>query len=68
MTQASAIILQQTSFSNIKGWVDDNHSAALAAFERSYNEMKNTAHGFKREALFGGTLADWLALPDPASS
>ena len=67
MTQASTIILQQTSFSNIKGWVDDNHSAALAAFERSYNEMKNTAHGFKREALFGGTLADWLALHDPAS-
>jgi membrane-bound lytic murein transglycosylase A len=58
--------LERTSFDKISGWLKDNHKNALEAFKRSYVEMKTTAHGFKRSAEFGGTLGDWLSVPEPA--
>ena len=66
MNSSSTMALRQITFSNIKGWNNDDHAAALAAFKRSYDEMRKTAHGFKREALCGGTLQDWLAIPETA--
>ena len=66
MTLASSMVLHQITFSSIKGWAFDDHAAALETFKRSYNEIRETAHGFKREALFGGALQDWLAIPQTA--
>jgi membrane-bound lytic murein transglycosylase A len=62
----STVVLNQTLFSKIRGWISDDHAAALATFKRSYDEFKSTAHGFKREALFGGRLQDWLAISEQA--
>lgn len=59
-------ILRPTSFQKIPGWAADDFAIARGAFKRSYDEMKRTAHGFKREALFGGALADWLSIPESA--
>jgi membrane-bound lytic murein transglycosylase A len=66
MTSDFTMVLHQTSFSNIQDWAGDDHAAALATFKRSYDEIQTTAHGFKREAMFGGTLQDWLAVPETA--
>ena len=66
MNLDSRMVLNQTSFLNIQGWANDEHAAALATFRRSFNEIRETAHGFKREALFGGTLEDWLAISETA--
>jgi membrane-bound lytic murein transglycosylase A len=66
MNLNSTMVLRQTSFLNIQGWASDDHAVALATFERSFNEIRGTAHGFKREALFGGTLENWLAIPETA--
>jgi membrane-bound lytic murein transglycosylase A len=60
----SSKILELTSFDKISGWLEDNHVKALEAFKRSYVEMKTTSHGFKRSAEFGGTLDDWLSVPE----
>jgi membrane-bound lytic murein transglycosylase A len=59
-------LLKLTSFDEISGWLEDDHIKALEAFKRSYVEMKTTAHGFKRSAEFGGTLDDWLSVPEAA--
>jgi membrane-bound lytic murein transglycosylase A len=62
----SSKILQVTTFDKISGWLEDDHLKALQAFKRSYLEMKKTAHGFKRSSEFGGTLLDWLSIPEEA--
>jgi membrane-bound lytic murein transglycosylase A len=62
----SSKILELTSFDKISGWLEDDHIKALEAFKRSYVEMKITAHGFKRSAEFGGTLDEWLSVPEAA--
>ena len=51
-------------FEEIVKWTDDDHKSALATFKRSYDEMKKSAHGFKRQALFGGALESWLSIPE----
>ena len=62
----SSKILEVTAFNKIPGWNKDNHVKTLEAFKRSYFEIKKTAHGFKRLAEFGGTLQDWLSVPEAA--
>lgn len=62
----SSKILKLASFDEISGWLKDDHEKARQAFKRSYLEMKTTAHGFKREAGFGGTLDEWLSVPEAA--
>jgi membrane-bound lytic murein transglycosylase A len=66
MTLVSPMILRQISFSNIKGWAVDDHATALETFKRSLDEIRKTAHGFKREALFGGQKKDWLTISEAA--
>jgi membrane-bound lytic murein transglycosylase A len=60
------MILKVTSFAEISGWIDDYKLKALEAFKRSYLEMKTNGHGFKRSVEFGGTLDDWLSVPEAA--
>ena len=66
MSPHANMILKSTTFARIVGWSEDNHASALATFRRSYDEMKSGAHGFKREAIFGGKLEDWLSIPEKA--
>ncbi len=55
MFEPVSIALQQ-------GWTKDNHGKALETFQRSCQEILTSAHGFKREAAFGGTAEDWQQL------
>jgi membrane-bound lytic murein transglycosylase A len=64
MTTPTSQNLKKIGFDQITAWREDDHVVALAAFKRSYDEIKNAGHGFKREALFGGTAADWLSIPE----
>ncbi len=60
--------LRQISFSEISGWPSDDHAAALLAFQRSAQEIIEQAHGFQREAEFGGAREDWLPVCKAALS
>jgi membrane-bound lytic murein transglycosylase A len=62
----SSKILQVTAFDRIPGWLEDDHKKAFETFKRSFLEVKKTAHGFKRSAEFGGSLQDWLSIPEEA--
>ena len=66
MSENPNSVLRPTQFDKISGWLADDHEAARKTFKRSYEEMKNTAHGFKRAALFGGKLENWLSIHEPA--
>jgi membrane-bound lytic murein transglycosylase A len=59
MTEASSV-LTPLPFTRLQSWAHDDHAAGLAAFQRSAREILDTAHGFKREARFGGAKADWV--------
>jgi membrane-bound lytic murein transglycosylase A len=54
--------LQPVSYTELSGWRDDNHGDALLAFQRSCNEILGQAHGFKRQALYAGSIDDWRTL------
>lgn len=60
MNDFSNHLLRRVSFADIQGWQSDDHAAALSAFQRSSTEIMTTAHGFKRSAMFGGQLEDWI--------
>jgi membrane-bound lytic murein transglycosylase A len=53
-------ILEPISFSDIRGWKDDDHAAALRAFQKSCREIIETGQGFERTVTFGGQRQDWL--------
>ncbi len=55
-------MLRPVPFGEITGWQDDNLASALAAFQRSANEILENGHGFKRSAKFGGNREDWLTV------
>ncbi len=57
-----AITLQLVQFATIPGWLADNHQEAFESFKRSFVEILQTGHGFKRPVLYGGHREDWLAL------
>ena len=62
MTGEAKPILKSVPFEQIKGWAEDDHAAALAAFQRSCQEIIETGHGFERHVKFGGTCAEWMAV------
>jgi membrane-bound lytic murein transglycosylase A len=62
MTGEAKPILKSVPFGQIKGWAEDDHAAALAAFQRSCKEIIETGHGFERHVKFGGTRDEWLAV------
>ena len=59
MTAEAKPILETVPFDRIEGWAEDDHAAALAAFQRSCTEILATGHGFERDVRFGGKRADW---------
>jgi membrane-bound lytic murein transglycosylase A len=55
-------MFEPVSISAQPGWAQDDHQKALQTFQRSCQEILRAAHGFKRDAAFGGELEDWAAL------
>jgi membrane-bound lytic murein transglycosylase A len=51
--------LTPISFSALRNWSKANLNTSLAAFQRSAQEMQETASGFRRDTLFGGSREDW---------
>lgn len=65
MTNTSLSIaadLQPVSFADLRGWENDNHKEALAAFHRSCIEIINEGKAFNRAVMYGGSREDWLSL------
>lgn len=59
---ASASSLQRLGFEDLKGWVSDDHAAALQSLRRSCREILDEGTAFKRPTMFGGARSDWLQL------
>ncbi len=60
--------LQATSFSNIAGWHDDDHAAALDVFVTACSELTTIGTGFNRPARLSGRKQDWLQVCRLAST
>ena len=60
MTAEAKPIFKAVPFAQIEDWSADDHDAALAAFQKSCEEILASGHGFEREVRFGGQHADWL--------
>jgi hypothetical protein len=54
MTAEAKPILTAVPFAQIESWAADDHAAALAAFQRSCDEILASGHGFERNVRFGG--------------
>jgi membrane-bound lytic murein transglycosylase A len=66
MTSEAKPILTAVPFALIEGWADDDHAAALAAFQRSCDEILASGHGFERDVRIGGKRTDWLEVCESA--
>ena len=67
MTAEAKPVFTAVPFAEIKGWADDDHAAALAAFQKSCAEIKAKGHAFERQVRYGGKRADWLAVCESAA-
>lgn len=59
---AEEVHLRLVSFSDLRGWSEDDHGAALAALRRSCAEIIDRGHGFSRPTVYGGAREDWLGV------
>ena len=66
MTAQAQPILSAVPFAQIEGWSEDDHAAALAAFQRSCVEILASGDGFERNVRFGGKRVDWLEVCESA--
>ncbi len=55
-------VLENVDVAAIPGWQDDDHSAALAAFQRSCAEIIAEGRAFQRPVKFGGNRSEWIAI------
>lgn len=62
LAKAEEVHLQPVAFSELRGWSEDDHGAALAALHRSCAEIIARGQGFSRASAYGGMRDDWLAL------
>lgn len=58
--QSPSSILSPVAFADIAGWAEDDHAAALAAFQRSCTEILAEGKAFNRSVSFGGSREQWL--------
>ena len=54
-------------FSDIPGWPEENHVAALVAFRRSCAEIAADGRAFARPVIFGGEKRQWLPVCERAA-
>ena len=57
---APAQALEAVSYGALAGWAQDDHAAALKAFQRSCREILAKGSGFRRPVHFAGRREDWL--------
>lgn len=62
MASAQSTYLSHVDFADLPGWRDDDHGAALAAFQLSCGAILERGGAFGREPAFGGEPDDWLAV------
>ena len=62
MQPVNASILVRQKFSDLQGWVLDDHDAALATFRHSCREILANGSAFSRTVSFGGSKSDWVDL------
>jgi membrane-bound lytic murein transglycosylase A len=55
-------VFEPVTYSALEGWQDDDHEAALAAFQRSCAEILDHGRAFARPIKFGGKRAEWLSV------
>jgi membrane-bound lytic murein transglycosylase A len=58
--------LTPVTLATLPAWQGYDATLSLATFQRSAREILSTAHGFKREAKFGGAKKDWLSTCEQA--
>jgi membrane-bound lytic murein transglycosylase A len=57
---APAQALEAVSYAALPGWAEDNHAAALKAFQRSCQEILAEGSSFGRPTFYGSRREDWL--------
>lgn len=62
MTARAAAILEPLTFSAIKGWAEDDHTAAFETFQRSCTEIVAEGRAFSRKVTFGGGRQQWIGI------
>jgi membrane-bound lytic murein transglycosylase A len=60
MASAQPTHLRSVDFSDLSGWRDDDHGAALAAFQLSCGAILDRGGAFGRDPAYGGESSDWL--------
>jgi membrane-bound lytic murein transglycosylase A len=60
MASAQPTHLHSVDFSDLPAWADDDHGAALAAFQLSCGAILDRGGAFGRDPAYGGEPADWL--------
>ena len=60
MASAQSAHLRSVDFSDLPGWRDDDHGAALAAFQLSCGAILDRGGAFGRDPAYGGEPSDWL--------
>jgi membrane-bound lytic murein transglycosylase A len=66
-TAGARTVFEPVNFSALEGWQDDDHAAALAAFQRSCAEILDHGRAFSRPIKYGGSRAAWLTVCRKAS-
>lgn len=51
--------LSRVAFTELPGWENDDHAAALDTFRRSCRELLEQGAGFSRPVRFGGSPSSW---------
>ena len=59
--------VEPIGFSDIAGWPEDDHGAALAAFRHSCAEIVADGRAFARPVVFGGERRQWLPVCEIAA-
>ena len=60
MASAQPAHLRSLDFSDLPGWRDDDHGAALSAFQLSCGAILDRGGAFGRDPAYGGEPSDWL--------
>jgi membrane-bound lytic murein transglycosylase A len=60
MATAHPTHLRSLAFSDLPAWRDDDHGAALAAFQLSCGAILDRGGAFGRDPAYGGAPSDWL--------
>jgi len=61
-----ALQLEKVAYSNLPGWLQDDHDQALRVFVEACGELTTSGVGFARNAVLSGRRHDWSAVCERA--